>query len=471
MTAATPPFWSALGLAANCQQLTPLSSSSLFISSSLTLINCVNSTTNAPARKSVDECYFLQAHKGPVREAYPPRLKDEKFRTTQVPISLAWPTMDTPASIITLGAFALQIKTLIDKIKQHDENAQRSADRLDRLSKILQQAGTLYGQRDDGLYTPPEQKIRQAIRRLLVRCDLDLKHFKIKLNDLVRCNNWASKAWKQQTAVPDLARIEKTLADHERDFGWLVSLLHTIQTGQIKDMLIQILVILQTLTDTALNDITVADTNSLLSRATTLIVDADSAEGRGDGKSNTDKEQLAGGLASEEDSEYRDNGMRLMKAIDQRDGEDFNSLLQNNTTSLRVVDAQGQTPLLLAAHLGKERMVTSIMSCGTLTSAGNQNQVDDHRKIDLDATDALGRTVLHYCAEFDMRKAASIVLDHGVNINTPDKGEHPPMYYAIKTREYDAVKLLLFRGATKDFDQPSESTSYEIGELLKRFRQ
>lgn len=236
-------------------------------------------------------------------------------------------------------------------------------------------------------------------------------------------------------------------------------------------MLMQILVILQTLTDTALNDITVADTNSLLSRATTLIVDADSTEGRGDGKSNTDTKQLAGGLTSQEGSEAGDNGMRLMEAIRRGDREDFDSLLQNNTTSLRVVDDQGQTPLLLAAHLGKKSMVTSILSCGTLPSAGNNNQFDDHRKIDLDATDALGRTVLHYCAEFGMCEAARIVLDHGVNINTPDKSEHPPMYYAIKTRLYYAVKLLLFRGATMDFDPPSESTSYEIGELLKRFRQ
>ena len=232
-------------------------------------------------------------------------------------------------------------------------------------------------------------------------------------------------------------------------------------------MLLQILVILQTLTDTALNDITVADTNSLLSRATTLIVDAESAEGRGDGKSNKDTKQLVGGLASEEDSEYRNNGMRLMKAIDQRDGEDFNSLLQNHTTSLQAVDDQGQTPLLLAAHLGKKSMVTSILSCGTLSSAGNHNQIHDHRKIDLGATDALGRTVLHYCAEFGMCEAARIVLDHGVNINTPDKSQHPPMYYAIKTREYNAVKLLLDKVATRDFDWPPESTSHEIQELLR----
>lgn len=240
-----------------------------------------------------------------------------------------------------------------------------------------------------------------------------------------------------------------------------------IQTGQIKDMLVQILVILQTLTDTALNDIMVADTNSLLSRATTLIVDADSAESRGDEKSNTEKEQLSGDLASEENSEYRNNAMRLLKAIDQRDGEDFNSLLQNNKTSLQASDDQDQTPLLLAAHLGKESMVTSILSCGTLSSAGNRDQADDHRTIDLDATDALGRTVLHYCAEFGMCAAASLVLDHGVNINTLDKCEHPPTYYAVKTRQYYAVKLLLDKGATRDFDWPPESTSHEIEELLK----
>lgn len=134
-----------------------------------------------------------------------------------------------------------------------------------------------------------------------------------------------------------------------------------------------------------------------------------------------------------------------------------------------MVNGQDQTPLLLAAHLGKASMVKSILSHGTASSAGNHNQANDHHRIDLDATDSLGRTVLHYCAEFGMCDAAGIILDHGVNVNvnTLDKSDHPPAYYAIKARQYYAVKLLLDRGASRDFDRPPESTSHEIEELLK----
>ncbi len=233
-------------------------------------------------------------------------------------------------------------------------------------------------------------------------------------------------------------------------------------------MLTQILVILRTFTNAPLNDITVADTDSLLFRATGLIADADPVAGQEDGDTNTDMNHPTGGWTSQEEPEHRNSGMPLMEAIDQDDSESLDTLLQSNTTSLQVVNDQGQTPLLLAAHLGKESMVTSILSCATLSSsAGDQNQANDHRWIDLDATDGLGRTILHYCAEFGMCEAASTVLDHGANINTSDGGDHPPLYYAIKLRQYYAARLFLDRGATKDFDWPPESTSHHIEQLFR----
>ncbi|KAL8755335.1 MAG: hypothetical protein Q9199_003714 [Rusavskia elegans] len=365
--------------------------------------------------------------------------------------------MDTTASIITIYNLAVQITALVEKVRHHDENVQKLVVRLDTLRSIVENAGTQYGQEEDSLYPLPEQQIRQAIRKVLVPCENDLKKFKKSLSVLVSRGNWVSKAWRQQNAAPDLARIDKSLSDHQRDLGSLGSLLLELTNTPIDDIPPSI-----TSGDTD------ANTNLLISRLTTLIGEPNSAEDRSEGNIDTIE-----ALVGEEkptrhtDFEYITNGTLLLEAIQQGKKEEFDSLLQNSETSFQVVDGQDQTPLLLAAHLGKASMVRSILSCGTLLSAGNHNQANDHRRIDLDATDSLGRTVLHYCAEFGMCDEAGIILDHGVNVNTLDKSDHPPMYYAVKARKYYAVKLLLDRGATTDFDWPPESTSHEIEELLK----
>lgn len=119
----------------------------------------------------------------------------------------------------------MQIKTLVEKVRQHDENAQKLVVRLDTLRSIVKNAGTQYGQEEDSLYPLPEQQIRQAIRKVLVPCEIDLKKFKKSLSVLVSRGNWVSKAWRQQNAAPDLARIDKSLSEHQRDIGSLGSLL------------------------------------------------------------------------------------------------------------------------------------------------------------------------------------------------------------------------------------------------------
>ncbi|KAL8651949.1 MAG: hypothetical protein Q9226_004476, partial [Calogaya cf. arnoldii] len=129
------------------------------------------------------------------------------------------------ASIITICTLALRLKTLVEKVQHHDENAQRLVDRLDTLHTIIRHAGTQYGQEEDSIYTLSEQQIRHAIRKILLRCENDLKKLEKRLRVLVSRGNWASKAWTQQAAAPDLARIDKSLSDHQRDIQSLVSLL------------------------------------------------------------------------------------------------------------------------------------------------------------------------------------------------------------------------------------------------------
>ncbi|KAL8973424.1 MAG: hypothetical protein Q9197_002323, partial [Variospora fuerteventurae] len=167
-------------------------------------------------------------------------------------------------------------------------------------------------------------------------------------------------------------------------------------------------------------------------------------------------ETSAGGNKPDDNGESNENGKRLLKAIDDTDVGTFESLLHDGSTSLKEKDDRDRTPLLLAAHLGKADMVKKL-STNT-----------HHHQIDFNATDKLGRTALHYCAEFGMCDTANVLLDHGVDVNARDNGDYPPAYYPVKNRKYFATELLLSRGATTEFKRPIPPTSYEIDQLLKK---
>lgn len=192
--------------------------------------------------------------------------------------------------------------------------------------------------------------------------------------------------------------------------------------------------------------------------------------------------------------ECTENGRRLLEAIEEGDPDTYDSLLLDEDTSLQEKDSRDRTPLLLAAHLDKFDLVEKLLAINADVRADNRghssmqgNNTSDettpacrnadgseglkstnHRQIDINATDNLGRTALHYCAEFDVCDTATLLLDRGVDINARDNGDYPPAYFAAKKRNYDATELLLSRGATTQFEWPTP-TSLEIVKLLEKY--
>ena len=192
------------------------------------------------------------------------------------------------------------------------------------------------------------------------------------------------------------------------------------------------------------------DTDSLKREATSLIEAAVPADGP---ESETPPQ-------SPELLKSKELGLLLLDAIEKGDQDMFRSLLSNGETSLVEKDAKERTPVLLAASLDKASMVKMLLDHGT--------EGGDQREIDFTATDNVGRTLLHYCAEFGLDEKAGILLDNGVSIDARDHVDHPPAYYAVKKRQYEVLKLLLERGASTDFDRATpEGTSYEIEKLLR----
>ncbi|KAL8696235.1 MAG: hypothetical protein Q9201_007761 [Fulgogasparrea decipioides] len=376
--------------------------------------------------------------------------------------------MDVTASIITITtstcSLAVQVKRLIQNVKQQDEKAKELEYKLDTLTKILDHARKVYGPDEVHSYSPREEEIQQAVKKVVVHSYKDLEWFNTKSKKHLKHGNWVSVAWKQQVAAPALARLEKSISERQQQLSTLMLLLQGCETHQIYKMLLELT-----------NGTPPTDADTILPQVTPPIGEDESE--------------------NQEDPESNVNGEFLLQAIQEGDNGTFKSLLLDDDTSLKEKDSKDRNPLLLAAHLGKVGMVKLLLNddanienkayarfyvardkstdlTSTSSPKNNSHEKDtkttNHREIDLNARDTLGRTALHYCAEFDMCEEARVLLRHGVDVNTRDSGEFPPAYFAAKNRKYSAMELLLERGATTDFEWPT--TSFEIENLLKKPR-
>ncbi|KAL8712506.1 MAG: hypothetical protein Q9220_003354 [cf. Caloplaca sp. 1 TL-2023] len=361
----------------------------------------------------------------------------------------------------TTRTLAVDVKKLIQSIKQYDETVKELEAQMDTLASILGEALRLYGHDEVSQYSASEQRTRHALKVVVVRCNKDLTKFETKLMEMKGAEKWAQKAYRQATVAPEIAKLKE---------------------------------IRQTLKSLAnrstINDAPGTINEDILSITETLIgaedAGAQNEEGR---RSNGDTENTP--LKTDEVPEQDPKGLAILKAIEEDDTDAFESLVRDSHVSLREKDSKGRTPLLLAAHLDKADMVkplldqhtnaegeerplsetsnqpTDLVAPQTSDNGGQEKDIrSDQHVIDPSATDALGRTALHYCAEFDMDNSAKVLLDRGVDVNARDSADLPAMYYAVDHRQHDATSLLLERGATTDFELPE--TSHEIKQLLEK---
>ncbi|KAL8949906.1 MAG: hypothetical protein Q9222_004019 [Ikaeria aurantiellina] len=217
---------------------------------------------------------------------------------------------------------------------------------------------------------------------------------------------------------------------------------------QISDLQDQIPELLQRLTNTPCNGITPSSTdgepdNTIFetSRMTDVIGKPASAQGQ---QEDMDTEEMHNRKETPADHVgvlFSGKGKRFLEVTQYRNRE-FQSLLANSEMSLQAADDQGQILLLLAAHVGRQDKVEAILA-HLPSSAQTQDQAEDHRRSDIDATDSLGRTILQDCAEHDMANGASTIFDHGVDINTLDKLDHNIVQGGLwKRRTYNHVRIL-----------------------------
>ncbi|KAL8901569.1 MAG: hypothetical protein Q9207_005133 [Kuettlingeria erythrocarpa] len=405
------------------------------------------------------------------------------------------PGPDPKASTITLVtvtcALAVQIQRLIQSVKQRDENLEELDDKVNSLQTILAEASRLYGS-DEIARSTSENDLRQSLRTTIILCKSDLTKFEAQLKKLQRHGNWASMAWRHQVAAPVIARIDRSITARHQRLSMLVQLLQGGQLNQIHGILQTPFKRITTHpSQSTESEDQVADNNAMVLGMIRALVARDESEQEEDLKSNmadtlVEGEEIEKQEEEEEEETGNMNGRLVLEAIEEPDPDTLESLLLDQETSLQEKDSKDRTPLLLAAHLGRSGMVEKLLATNDASHSDVQgdNTTDEtarscrngeekigpqstsHRQIDFNATDNVGRTALHYCAEFDMCDTANLLLDYGVDINAQDNGGYPPAYFAAKNRKYSATKLLLSRGANTFFERPT--TSFEIEKLLDK---
>ncbi|KAL8745467.1 MAG: hypothetical protein Q9190_002404 [Brigantiaea leucoxantha] len=382
--------------------------------------------------------------------------------------------MDVTASIITIVqtsvSLAQYIKQLVQNSEQQDANAKELENRFDTLTTTLGEASSAYGPQESRSYSSDEEKLRQNVRQIVIDYKGDLEKIRTELKKQTSRKNWVSLAWRQQHAAPVLARIDKSISDRQQQLGLLVQLLHGRELREMREMNER----LKALTDSYCPEDPLSTT-----AAKTVVPNADTEAAHNVAQSREEKLGSQGNLETREDTgsqearESNANGVLLLEAIQTGDNDNFESLFLDGDTSFQEKDDKDRTPLLLAAHLDMKDIVKRFLADDSLFSPSSNaapaedTKTSNHREIDVNLTDSVGRSALHYCAEFGMCDEATILLNHGGNVNARDNLDYPPAYYAARHRKYYVLKLLLEKGADTEFELQIPTAS-EIDGLLEK---
>jgi len=115
------------------------------------------------------------------------------------------------------------------------------------------------------------------------------------------------------------------------------------------------------------------------------------------------------------------------------DVDEVAALLSMDNRLTRTFDADGWSPLHLAAHFGHASTVELLLH--------------NNAPVDLRSTNVMANTALHAALAGRRTAVAKILLDAGADVNARQHGGWTPLHSAAANGDRAAVELLLARGA------------------------
>lgn len=141
----------------------------------------------------------------------------------------------------------------------------------------------------------------------------------------------------------------------------------------------------------------------------------------------------------------------LYKIIEREDLDAFSDMVILGY-SVDELDANGNTPLIIAADLGKKNFVQFLLLNEALA---NKRAAD-------------GTVALHHAAKGGYVDVIKLLCKEGAFINFPDYQGFTPLMYAVLYNKIDAVQSILDLGGDPNFINAQNQTALSIA-LSKRF--
>lgn len=147
--------------------------------------------------------------------------------------------------------------------------------------------------------------------------------------------------------------------------------------------------------------------------------------------------------------DFDDHG-EITTAAASGDNDEVAAILSMDNRLTRVLDADGWTPLHLAAHYGHTDVVETLLANNADVNARSGN--------------AMRNQPLHAAAAGRRVEAARLLIESGADVNGTQAGGFVPLHSAAQNGDLALVQLLLSRGADVNARSDDGRTALSLAE-------